>query len=323
MAVARIAYPSLTSAKAGRLADFYSHALGFERVRIESHNDQNFSNLMGLKRTAAQALALRLGNQTLELLEFADPGSRYPSERCSNDTFFQHLAIVVADMQSAYSQLAAAGDWSPITQPGPQELPQSSGGVRAFKFRDPEGHPLELLQFQSGAEPGAWRRPPQHNTFLGIDHSAIVVVDTQTSLDFYIGLLGFRVSYRSLNRGPEQQRLDAVSDAVVEVTGLSPASDQPPHLELLCYRSPPARAAQPTPPASNDVASARLVLELDNFATTVDSLVMSGARLISRIGSPRDGGESALVSDPDGHALVLRPSNKEERHGPGGTSTQH
>jgi len=323
VAVERIAYLSLTSAKASRLADFYSQALGFERVGIDSHNDPAFSSLMGLERPQARVLALRIGEQTLELLEFAQPGLSYPHQHSSNDTLFQHLAIVVTDMQSAYSRLAASRGWSPITQPAPQQLPHSSGGVCAFKFRDPEGHPLELLQFPSGEEPSVWRRPHQSNPFLGIDHSAIVVADTETSLDFYCGLLGLRVSYRSLNHGPEQQRLDALSEAVVEVTGLTGCSDKPPHLELLCYRSPPARAAPSPPLASNDVASARLVLELEHFAATVEALVSSGTRFIGRAVSPHDDVESTLVRDPDGHALLLRSANKEERDGRVGTSTQH
>ena len=323
MAVERIAYPSLTSAEASRLADFYSTALGFDWIGTENHEEPDFSALMGLQPTQAQALALRIGQQTLELLEFAHPGLSYPAERSSNDRYFQHFAIVVADMPRAYAGLSASSGWSPITQAGPQLLPASSGGVRAYKFRDPEGHPLELLQFQSGAEPALWRQPPRRDACLGIDHSAIVVADTKTSLDFYSGVLGLRVSYRSVNRGPEQQRLDALPDVVVEVTGLVAGSEQPPHLELLCYRAPRARVMPSMPLASNDVASARLVLEVDHFAATVDALVRSGARLIGRRGPPHDAIESALVCDPDGHALLLRPSNKEQRHGRGSTATQH
>lgn len=39
-------------------------------------------------------------------------------------------------------------------------LPESSGGVTAFKFRDPDGHPLELLAFPDGKVPSRWGAQP-------------------------------------------------------------------------------------------------------------------------------------------------------------------
>jgi hypothetical protein len=44
-------------------------------------------------------------------------------------------------------------------------------GVVTFKFRDPEGHPLELLEFPPGNMPAAWRRRQGVGPCLGNDHS--------------------------------------------------------------------------------------------------------------------------------------------------------
>jgi hypothetical protein len=135
--------------------------------------------------------------------------------------------------------------WTAITRPAPRRLPASSGGVTAFKFRDPEGHPLELLAFQPDTVPPRWRETPHRDgPCLGIDHSAIAVSGTAASAAFYQQVLGFSVVGGSLNRGREQEQLDAVPGAVVEVTALDPGSDHPPHLELLCYRSPSPREAR-------------------------------------------------------------------------------
>ena len=88
-------------------------------------------------------------------------------------------------------------------------LPESSGGVTAFKFRDPEGHPLELLAFPTHRTPPRWQAAAHPGLFLGIDHSAISVRNTERSLAFY-RQLGLRLSAGSLNERNEQQHLDAL-----------------------------------------------------------------------------------------------------------------
>ena len=108
----------------------------------------------------------------------------------------------------------------------------SSGGVTAFKFRDPEGHPLEMLAFEPGARPAHWAFSSA-NLCLGIDHSAISVADTGRSVAFY-SRLGLARTASSLNIGREQEELDNLLGAVVEVTALAPPTQAVPHVELLC-----------------------------------------------------------------------------------------
>jgi len=60
---------------------------------------------------------------------------------------------------------------------GPQRLPEwnkNSAGIWAFYFKDPDGHPLEILQFPPDKGLDRWHRPSD-TMFLGIDHTAIVV----------------------------------------------------------------------------------------------------------------------------------------------------
>ncbi|WP_342148171.1 VOC family protein [Methylorubrum sp. SB2] len=200
---------------------------------------------------APDGARVRIGAQTIEL---APASERSPEPAPSNATDFQHCALAVADMEAAFAHLSGVPGWTPISRAGPERLPASSGGVSAFKFRDPDGHPLELLAFPTGAVPPVWRDRP--GLFLGIDHTAITVADTERAVAFYAGF-GFSVASRGVNRGPEQARLDAVDDPVVEVTGLTPPGGAPPHLELLCYRAP---GTVPRPCADGSPLATRIVL---------------------------------------------------------------
>lgn len=279
--VARLASLSLVTHDIERLAEFYRRAFGCilaGSARLEAHE---VARLLGV-RTGARRAVLTLGAQCIELLQFDTPGQAYPVDVAGSDLRFQHFAIVVADMPRAYEHLGRTGGWVSISTHGPQPLPASSGGVTAFKFRDPEGHPLELLEFAT-ASADAVPAATQSSLFSGIDHSAICVSDSARSIGFYAAL-GLRVSSRTLNQGPEQQQLDGLADAQVQVIGLSPPRT-PPHLELLCYRGAAidARAAgRAAAIRPNDVAATRLVFE---------GLVRSAQPLTLR--------------DPDGHHLTL------------------
>lgn len=249
---------TLMTGDAAALAEFYCEALGF-RPGVAPHS-------------GALSILLTVGHESIELVESAGVGLAQAAAK-ANETTFQHFAIVVSDMDAAFRRLNRAKGWQAISRVGPQRLPASSGGVTAFKFRDPEGHPLELLAFDPGATPDPWKGRAQDGLFLGIDHTAITVADTAASLAFY-SRLGFRQFGGSLNQGLEQDRLDALDQTRVEVTALA-LPRQTPHLELLCYHHPLAKYAQV---ADHDIAATRIVL--------------SGS-----------GDPVASTRDPDGHRL--------------------
>jgi catechol 2,3-dioxygenase-like lactoylglutathione lyase family enzyme len=280
--VHRIVCFSLTTADAERAARFYEAAFGCRRAGMNRLAGPEFERLMGVDG-GAKRITLKLGRESVELLQFDVPGNPYPRNPSSSDLFFQHFAIAVPDMERAFERLSGVPGWKPISVGGPQRLPASSGGVTAFKFRDPEGHPLELIAFPEGGNP-RWPKAPASETCLGIDHSAITVSNTGSSIAFYQGL-GLALSTRSFNHGTAQERLDDVVGAEVDVTALAPPGGTP-HLELLYYRNMPGRSEAPiTVQRSNDIACTRIVFEL----------------------AP---GEAAhhgglLLRDPDGHALLL------------------
>lgn len=289
-------------------ADFYCAGIGFAPAGEVTAVDPAWLRVMGLAPAAtAHVLRLRLGAQEVELAAFDPPGRPYPGSRAANDPWFQHIAIVVDDIDRAWSRLQrlsveaiSAGE----PEGGPQRLPANTGGVAAVKFRDPDGHPLELLQFPAGVGDPVWHGVPAANA-LGYDHSAIVVADAERSLAFYTDLLGLRVGGRSLNQGVEQDRLDGLSDCLVDVIGLEPRQAPTPHLELLGYRRPPARDSGGGVEA-DDRASSRQVYRVDDLDGLVGRLRAAGVAIVTPGIVPLAGGEhAAAIRDPDGHLIVL------------------
>ena len=256
-----IAAIALTTPDPARLIEFYRTALGFT-----------------VEESAGQ---LRLGAQRVELIE----SSRSPASPTTGITqAFQHFAMIAPDIDRAVTRLSRANGWSAISTDGPVHLPRRSGGVTAFKFRDPDGHPLELLSFPPGEAPAPWGGAAG-TELLGIDHTAIAVTDTARSVAFYEGL-GFRAETGTLNTGAEQGRLDGLAAPVVEVTPLS-CDGAPPHLELLCYRTPTLARAEV---ASDDPRATRTILR------------------------DAPGGQSGDLRDPDGHRLtIIRPERAARR----------
>jgi catechol 2,3-dioxygenase-like lactoylglutathione lyase family enzyme len=260
-----------------RAEAFYRDVLRFHAI-ARGRSDRATLAALGCADADAEEVVMRLGAQDIALVRFAKQGRPYPRDSRSDDLWFQHLAIVVNDMDIAYAHLSSHAGWRPISEGGPQLLPPCNGAVRAFKFRDPDGHPLELLWFPSGEGRAEWHQKVSAALFLGIDHSALSVASTSRSLAFYRSL-GLRVSERSVNRGPAQERLDGVPGARVRVTSRRPILAASPGLELLGYR-PSGRAAGPVFP--NDLVTDWVTLAVRP--------------------SP---GDSFAIQDPDGHRLVL------------------
>jgi catechol 2,3-dioxygenase-like lactoylglutathione lyase family enzyme len=250
-----------------RASEFYERALTFEA-------DES---------GAASGVIMRLGGETIELLSAG--GRKIPGDSRSNDRWFQHLAIVVSDIDRAYAQVLHAGA-TPISA-GPQTLPAwnpNAGGIRAVYFRDPDGHPLELIQFPAGK--GAPRWQEKDRLFLGIDHTAIAARDTESSLAFYRNRLGLHIAGTSENWGIEQERLSGIEGAHVRITSLRARGG--PGIEFLQYLMPPD--GRPMPPDTR----------LDDL--WAEQILMIGHQ--SR-------GPGEVLRDPDGHAIRVVTSNGE------------
>ena len=298
----------LTVADLPRSVAFYESALGFTRVAERLIADRHHDFSVGIFATRVLSATLRLADETIELQQYLSPaaGQPIPGDSRSNDLWFQHFAIVVSDMDRAHAHLDGFGVQAIST--APQTIPESNpaaAGIRAYKFKDPDGHPLELLQFPPGKGNPKWQRGG-NRLFLGIDHSAIAVADTQRSLAFYRDLIGLAAMGTSLNSGPTQEHLDGAFGAVVRVTGLRPERASGPGLEFLHYLTPSGGRPAPSALMPNDIAHVRVVLEVDDLERLAGHLTQRRAHFVSPgivdLGAE---GRGLLVKDPDGHALML------------------
>jgi catechol 2,3-dioxygenase-like lactoylglutathione lyase family enzyme len=293
----------ITVSDMDRALEFYGRVLHFQKMSDQELGGAEFERLKGLFGSRARVVRMRLGDEQIELTEYIAPrGQPLPTDSRSNDRWFQHIAIIVRDMDRAYAWLRQNRVAHAST--GPQTLPDwnpNAGGIKAFYFRDPEGHHLEILAFPAGKGDPKWHRPG-NDLFLGIDHTAIVVADTEASLAFYRDVLGMRVAGESENHGVEQEHLNNVFGARLRITALRAGAG--PGIELLEYLAP--RDGRPYPGAArpNDILHWETHLAAD-AADAWERLRKSKANFISPGPQPVQSRKAFLVRDPDGHALVL------------------
>jgi catechol 2,3-dioxygenase-like lactoylglutathione lyase family enzyme len=300
---------AVTVSDLDRAVDFYSKVLTFEKVADREVSGEAYEHLFGVFGLRVRSARMRLGNEYLELQQFLAPRGRpIPLDSRSNDRWFQHVAIIVSDMTAAYARLRSFN--VDHASSGPQRLPDwnpNAGGIEAFYFRDPDGHNLELLQFPADKGAPKWHAH-DGRLFLGIDHTAIVVVDTEASLHFYRDVLGMRIAGSSDNYGTEQEHLNNVLGAHLRITALR--APHGPGIEFLEYVTP--RTGRPLPPdtQSDDLWYWQVNLCSAAPAAFESALRDSHAPLVSaraiKLGDSQLGWRTGLLTrDPDGHASLI------------------
>ena len=304
-AVEAVPVVGLTVSDMERSLAFYTQVLPFTVEADTEVAGAEWERLTGIFGVRLRTVRLRLGEEHLELTEFlaaSTPGRPAPVDARSNDRWFQHVAIIVRDMDSAYRVLRAHRVRSAST--APQLLPKTipgAAGIRAFYFKDPDGHPLEILQFPPDKGDPKWRQ--REGLFLGIDHTAIVVENTDRSLGFYRDLLGFRVAGESRNAGVEQEHLNNVEGASLRITGLrSPAG---PGVELLEYLRPIDGRPYPQDERPNDLVHWQTTVRVRALSPLGPRLDSAEVRRVSRPARNSDAPGGILVRDPDGHVVRL------------------
>ncbi len=299
----------MTVSDIDRSVEFFSKVLSFEKVSEIEVAGSEYERLQGVFGARLRIARMRLGDEFIDLTEYLTPKGRpIPADSRSNDQWFQHIAIVVSDMDKAYQQLRAHNVQH--TSTGPQRIPdwnKAAAGIKAFYFKDPDGHNFELIYFPSGKGNPKWQQA-NGRLFMGIDHTAIAVSDTARSLDFYRDVLGMKLAGESENYGTEQEHLNHVFGSRVRISGLKAPSGF--GLEFLDYLTPGDGRPMPPDTRANDLWHWQTAIRVGRADAAADKLKSARVRFVSpgvtTIPDRTLGiAKGFIVRDPDGHGLQL------------------
>lgn len=302
--------PGITVKDMNTAVKFYSEVLGFKKVNDTEFSGASFEQLKGIFGLHIRVVKMQLGDEQIELTDYLTSGGRsIPEDQHPNDLSFQHIAIVVSDMDKAFLQLRKHN--VEFVSTAPQTLPATiapAAGIKAFYFHDPDNHTLELIYFPPGKGQAKWQQK-SGNIFLGIDHTAIGVSDTEKSLHFYQTLLGIDKKGESFNYGIEQEHLNNVEGASLHITGLRTAVG--PGIELLQYLKPGPGKPYPSDTRADDLWFWQTTLYVQDIKTIYNKLQSSGCKFVSKgIAELKDANgknyKAVIVNDPDGHAMLIR-----------------
>jgi len=304
----------ITVSDMDRSVDFYMHVLHFSKISDDELAGENVEHVKGVFGSRIRVVRLQLGEEQIELFEFLAPQGRpIPADSRSNVRWFQHIAIIVRDMDTAYAWLRQ--NKVRFASSGPQTLPawnENAGGIKAFYFRDPDNHVLEILWFPPEKGLAKWHKPGK-DLFMGIDHTAIVVSNTEASLRFYRDLLGMRVAGESENYGTEQEHLNNVFGAHLRITSLR--ASRGPAIEFLEYLAPRDGRPIPADLRANDLTHWETEVIAHQRAQNWRELWRKAEPVSSQPEELNIAGEAVsefIIKDPDGHAVALK-SGKEQQ----------
>jgi len=311
--VTRVEAVGITVKEMNRSLKFYTEALGFKKISDTEYNGESFEKLQGIFGLNMRVVRLQLGDEFIDLTDYLTTGGRsIPEDAKSNDLSFQHIAIVVSDMDRAFEQVKKFN--VEFVSTSPQTLPKSipaAEGIKAFYFHDPDKHNLELIYFPRGKGQDKWHPDSYRDNgkiFLGIDHTAIGVSSTEKSQRFYQDILGIERKGESWNKGTEQEHLNNVEGASLHITGYRAASG--PGIEFLQYISPGPGKVYPEDSRADDIWHWQTTLILDDGEKVYNKLKTAGYIFISKELVHQYGNgvhtRSFIVRDPDGHAMIVK-----------------
>lgn len=310
--IERVESVGFTVADMDKEIDFFTRVLTFEKISDAEVLGSDVERLQGIFGARMRVVRMKLGDEVLELTQYLTPAGRLiPVDSRSNDRWFQHIAIIVSDMNEAYKQLRANKVQHAST--APQTLPawnKNAAGIKAFYFKDPENHVFEILQFPPDKGALKWHQLDKSGkTFLGIDHTAIAVGSTSASLSYYRDILGLKVVGESVNYGTEQEHLNNVFGARLQITTLRPEQGGV-AVELLEYLSPRDGKPYPADSKANDLWHWQTSFEASSaayFAKVFRAAKFNfvSSDLISFENNQLGFRRAFLVRDPDGHAARI------------------
>ena len=307
--MSNIKYVGMTVANLEQSEKFYTEVLSFQKISESEVWGEDWAKLQGVFGLRMRVVQMQLGDEIISLMEYLTSGGRpIPVDSRSNDRWFQHFAVVVTDIDKAYEHLHQHKVKQSSTSP--QQLPEWNeklGGVKAFQFKDPDGHNVELIQFPPDKADEKWLQDTD-KLFLGIDHSAVVVRNAEASFALYRDRFNLKLMLQAQNYGTEFEHLTGTFGSRVQVNSMAGASGI--GFELLEYIAPVTGRDMPVDSKANDLWHYQTVIAVSDLETMAQELRSAPCSFVSpgivEMSSNELGYTKALsIRDLDGHFLLL------------------
>ena len=125
-----------------RALAFYREILGFDVVFDVELAGEALDDVTGEADASGRMVGGLLGGTSVELLEITSNADS-PVARSSPMLGYTNISLSVDDLDAAQATAASAG-----VRPSPVV---SIGGVRMFFISDPDGTPIEIIEYPNGA----------------------------------------------------------------------------------------------------------------------------------------------------------------------------
>jgi glyoxylase I family protein len=134
-----------------RAVEFYREMLGFDVVFDVELAGPSLEQVTGELNAHGRMVGGLLGGTSVELLQI-DSQAGPPVVTSARALGYTNISLSVDDLDAAHVAVAGAG-----AEPGPVV---DIGGVRMFFMSDPDGTPVEIIEYPNGATTSAqlWGR---------------------------------------------------------------------------------------------------------------------------------------------------------------------
>jgi catechol 2,3-dioxygenase-like lactoylglutathione lyase family enzyme len=292
-----------------RAIEFYRDGIGLDVAGQPSNADANLPlrKMFGLpdaqiRWTVGRPAGMRSG---VEIVEIAKAAGK-PAERRIQDGGAFTLIVLVRDVDATLTRVKQTG--APVVTKGgaPVTFGFGNGKSRGVVVKDPDGHFVELFQFDPPPETTA----PASSNVVGV-RVRLTVEDAQQALHLYRDVLGLQQGALDEIAG------DASVSAMLGITGgqFRMASAHVPGsgliVEFMEFKGIEHRKVESK---LEDPGSTRMQLQVRDIDAAVAALRSAGGVVVSTGGGPvelapgRNGGPPtrvAIVRDPNNLFVVL------------------
>lgn len=124
---------------------FFTDVLGFEITSRDTRDPEVIERITGVRGAEVEIAYLRIGDHTLEMIEYKGPANRVEHVLRPCDVGFAHIAFDVGDIAALIDRAASFGVY-PISPPVVNTRGGPNQGALVVYLRMSDGVTVELIQ---------------------------------------------------------------------------------------------------------------------------------------------------------------------------------